>query len=81
MTIKNELIASRGIDGIEKKINADSVTYQSIDGLVKAIGLPRSHLCLACLTGDYPTCMTCERVEELGRAREQERNNWKEPRR
>jgi amidophosphoribosyltransferase len=26
----------------------------SIDGLIKAIGLPREMFCLACFTGDYP---------------------------
>jgi len=81
MTIKDELVASQGTRDIEKKIGADSVTYQNIDGLVKAIGLPRSDLCLACLTGDYPTGITCEYAEKLGKARENERRNWKENRR
>ncbi|MCC7569160.1 MAG: amidophosphoribosyltransferase [Candidatus Methanofastidiosa archaeon] len=81
MTIKDELIASCGTEGIEKKIGADSVTYQSIDGLVKAIGIPRSQLCLACLTGEYPTCITCERAEMLGKCRENERNQWKDTKR
>jgi amidophosphoribosyltransferase len=26
----------------------------SIDGLIKAIGLPKDTFCLACFTGDYP---------------------------
>ena len=81
MTIKDELIASGGTEGIEKKIGADSVTYQSVEGLVRAIGLPRSKLCLACLTGDYPTCITCELAEALGKNRENERKQWKDTKR
>jgi amidophosphoribosyltransferase len=26
----------------------------SIDGLIKAVDLPRDNFCLACFTGDYP---------------------------
>lgn len=39
---------------IQEMTGADSLVYQSIDGLVGAIGLPRDQLCLACLTGEYP---------------------------
>ncbi|MHC1598816.1 MAG: amidophosphoribosyltransferase [Candidatus Methanofastidiosia archaeon] len=77
MTIKDELIASNYIKDIKNKIGADSVTYQSIEGLVKSIGLPKSHMCLACLNGDYPTGITCEKAEVLGKNREKERKNWK----
>jgi amidophosphoribosyltransferase len=28
--------------------------YISIEGLVKAIGLPKDRFCMACFTGDYP---------------------------
>ena len=77
MSVKDELIASRGTDDIERKIGADSVTYQSIDGLVNAIGLPRGNLCLACLNGDYPTHLSCSNAECLSRNRELERRNMK----
>jgi amidophosphoribosyltransferase len=40
---------------IAKDVGADSLIYQSIEGLVKAINLPKEDLCLACLNGDYPT--------------------------
>ncbi|MHA1734229.1 MAG: amidophosphoribosyltransferase [Promethearchaeota archaeon] len=42
------------IDLVCEQIGADSLGYQTIDGLVNAIGLSRSELCLACLNGDYP---------------------------
>ena len=51
-----ELIASgRNVEEIRRLIGADSLSYQTIDGLVDAIGLGREKLCLACLTGEYPT--------------------------
>jgi len=39
---------------VAKEIGADSVMYPTIDMVVKAIGLPRENLCLACFTGEYP---------------------------
>lgn len=54
MPTKEELIASsKSVDEIREYINADSLGYLSIDGLIKAIG--RKNLCLACVSGDYPT--------------------------
>lgn len=40
---------------IRKKVHADSLIYQKIEGLVKGINLPKEELCMACLTGEYPT--------------------------
>lgn len=42
-------------DEIAEIIGADSFSYLSIDGLVKAIGLPKHMLCLGCFTGEYPS--------------------------
>src|SRR5271157_4996064 len=42
------------IESVRKDIKADSLGYQSIDGLVDSIGLPDDQICLACLNGDYP---------------------------
>ncbi len=51
-----ELIASeKSVSEIREKVKADSLVYQTVDGLIEAIGLPREELCLACLTGKYPT--------------------------
>jgi len=41
------------IDLVRQKIGADSLAYQSINGLVKAIGLRKNQLCLACLNKEY----------------------------
>jgi amidophosphoribosyltransferase len=40
---------------IAKIIGADAVCYQSIEGLIRATGQTKNQLCLACITGKYPT--------------------------
>ncbi len=55
MATRWELIAAqKSIPEIRDFIGADSLGYLSIDGLIKAIALPRDTFCLACFTGDYP---------------------------
>jgi len=43
------------INKIAKDLGADSLKYQSVQGLVRSIGKPAKDLCMACITGDYPT--------------------------
>lgn len=53
--IQEDLIAYRmKVPEIKEAVGADSLGYLSIKGLVRAIDLPRSQLCLACLNGKYP---------------------------
>ena len=40
---------------IAKDVGADSLIYQTVEGLVRSIGLPKNSLCTACITCDYPT--------------------------
>jgi amidophosphoribosyltransferase len=55
MATRWELIAAqKSIPEIRDFISADSLGYLSIDGLIKAVALPRNTFCLACFTGDYP---------------------------
>ena len=55
MATRWELIAAqKAIPEIRDFIAADSLGYLSIDGLIKAVALPRDNFCLACFTGDYP---------------------------
>jgi len=49
---------------IAEIIGADSVTYQTIDDFVSAIGLNKDKLCLACLTGAYPTPLAQKLADE-----------------
>ena len=52
---REELIASsHSINEICSILNADSIGYLSIEGLIDAIGMPAENLCLGCLTGKYP---------------------------
>jgi amidophosphoribosyltransferase len=41
------------IELIRKEIGADSLGYQSLEGLIQSIGLRKDQLCLACLTEEY----------------------------
>lgn len=62
MATREELIAAhKAVKGVEALINADSLGYLSIDGLVKSIGIPMDDLCLGCLSGIYPVEVPGER--------------------
>jgi amidophosphoribosyltransferase len=55
MATRQELIAShKTIEEIRDFIDADSLGYLSVDGLLKAVGLPRETFCMACFVGNYP---------------------------
>ena len=52
---KADLIASRlDVEAIRDFIGADTLGYQTLDGLIDATQMARNELCVACLTGDYP---------------------------
>jgi amidophosphoribosyltransferase len=56
MSTYGQLVGSKhDAAGIAKFIGADGVCYQSIDSLVKATGQTKDELCMACITGKYPT--------------------------
>ncbi|MCD4809525.1 MAG: amidophosphoribosyltransferase [Methanosarcinales archaeon] len=55
MATREELVAAhKTVAGVEAVINADSLGYVSVEGLVEAVGIPADDLCLGCLTGVYP---------------------------
>jgi len=55
MATRWELIAARKtVPEIREHLGADSLGYLSLDGLIRAVGLPRDIFCLACFTGVYP---------------------------
>lgn len=55
MATRWELIAGqKTVPEIRDFIGADSLGYLSIDGLIKAVALPKGIFCLACFTGEYP---------------------------
>ena len=45
---------------IERLVGADSLGYLSIDGLLRAVDMPRESFCLACFTGNYPVPVQLE---------------------
>ncbi len=65
MATRRELIAAqKTITEVRDFIGADSLGYLSIDGLIKAVALPKDIFCLACFTGDYPIPVQLE-MEKL----------------
>jgi amidophosphoribosyltransferase len=55
MATRWELIAAhKTVPEVRDFIGADSLGHLSIDGLIKAVDLPKDIFCLACFTGDYP---------------------------
>jgi amidophosphoribosyltransferase len=53
---KAQLIASQqSIEEIRKYIDADSLAYLSMEGLLSSVKASKSKFCAACFDGDYPT--------------------------
>jgi len=66
MATYGQLIGSNhNPEEIAKIIGADAVCYQSIEGLVRATGHTRDQLCLACITGKYPTPLAQKMADEM----------------
>jgi amidophosphoribosyltransferase len=66
MATYGQLIGSRhNNEEIGKLIGADSVCYQSIENLVESTGCQRNELCLACITGEYPTPLAQRMADEM----------------
>jgi amidophosphoribosyltransferase len=56
---KSELIAARmSVEEIRKFIDADSLGYLSLEGMIEASGLSPNSVCVACWNEDYPTRIT-----------------------
>ncbi len=53
---RKQLLAARlpNVQAICDYLGADSLGYLSVEGLVRAVNLPGSIFCLACLNGHYP---------------------------
>ncbi|MDB6126072.1 MAG: amidophosphoribosyltransferase [Pedosphaera sp.] len=48
------MAANHSLEEIRQYLNADSLSYLSQDGMVKATGLPKKSFCMACYDGNYP---------------------------
>lgn len=52
---REELIGSKySVEEIRKHLEVDSLGYQTIEGLLKAVDGNKKEYCLACFTGNYP---------------------------
>ena len=51
----SELIAARcTVEETRQRIGATTLGYLSLEGVVRAVGLPKSKFCRACFDGQYP---------------------------
>lgn len=51
---KKLMAASHSLEEIRQYLNADSLSYLSKEGMVRATGLPQNGFCMACYDGNYP---------------------------
>jgi amidophosphoribosyltransferase len=66
MATYGQLIGSRhSTEEIAKIIGADTVCFQSLEALVHATGLTKDQLCIACVTGEYPTHLAQKMADEM----------------
>ncbi|MFO7619321.1 MAG: amidophosphoribosyltransferase [Thermoplasmata archaeon] len=62
MTNRDQFIAgNKTVEDIRKEIDADTLAYITIDGLVEAITMEKDNLCLGCVSGEYPVSIPGER--------------------
>jgi amidophosphoribosyltransferase len=55
MATRKELIAANmTIEEICSHLKSDSLGYLSHEGLIRAVGLSKNQLCMACFTGNHP---------------------------
>ncbi|MDQ3070075.1 MAG: amidophosphoribosyltransferase [Acidobacteriota bacterium] len=63
---RSELIAAtHTVEEIRKYIEADSLGYLSLDGLLGAVGEKRTSYCTSCYTGDYPVAFPQDEASYL----------------
>lgn len=56
MQTRGEFIArNKSIEQIRKSINADTLIYQTVKGLIRGVNTGVKGFCTACFTGSYPT--------------------------
>ena len=49
------IAASKSVEEIREHLDADSLGYLSLEGLLEATGVADAGFCTACLSGEYPT--------------------------
>jgi amidophosphoribosyltransferase len=52
---RSELIgSSKSVEDIREFLNADSLSYLSLEGMLSSVGLRARSYCTSCFTGKYP---------------------------
>jgi amidophosphoribosyltransferase len=75
---RRELIASsHTIEEIRKYIEADSLAYLSLPGLLRAVEGVESEYCTACYTGEYPLGLGSDMLD--AKANDRQMDLWEEP--
>lgn len=71
MQTKGEFIAcKRDLEKIREIIGVDSLTYQTIEGLIESVSISEvKNFCTACFTGEYPIRATKEEITRIEAAR------------
>ncbi|MCA1849842.1 MAG: hypothetical protein LC672_02015, partial [Acidobacteria bacterium] len=68
---KSDLIAAQmSVEDIRRFIEADSLGYLSLEGMLEATGIRPASSCVACWTGRYPTRITRGAETQYGREHE-----------
>lgn len=66
MATYGQLIGSKhSPEEIAQIIGADTVCFQSLEGLIEATGFTENQLCTACATGRYPTPLAQKMADEM----------------
>lgn len=66
MATYGQLIGSRhSAEEIARIIGADTVCFQSLQGLTKATDFKQDQLCTGCITGEYPTPLAQKMADEM----------------
>jgi len=61
-TYDNLIAHERTVDEIRKLVKADSLTYLSLEGMMRAVARKDGY-CQACFTGDYPIAVDKKSVK------------------
>jgi amidophosphoribosyltransferase len=65
-TRKQLIASSHKVEEIRRYLEADSLGYLSLDGLIKAVGGDDTRFCHACFTGEYKVGFPHEDTAQLG---------------
>jgi amidophosphoribosyltransferase len=75
-TRKELMAANNSLEQIREFLQADSLGYLSLEGMIEATGLPANEFCTACYTGNYPSPVESEMDKFI---MEQRRSRYRRP--